>query len=193
MSFILGSLVSAPSVAAPQGEPFMFLQEEIDALNDLIMKLQDENRILHFEQTDLATGLSVINNPELEELAVWKIEKDSNFEHDVSTVLYDTTVYGKVKKPSSSCDMVIGWFKSKDVTFSTTGMHWRSILTIEPFTTTFDVKARSTPQAELRSENNFIAFGTRNFGTCSSSGDAEDFSGTMTIHLPPGQSLVKLP
>ncbi len=47
MAFILGSLVSAPSVYAPQGEPFVFLQEEIEAILLLIADFQDQLDDLH--------------------------------------------------------------------------------------------------------------------------------------------------
>jgi len=43
MSFILGSLVSAPSVYAPAGgEPFVFLQEQIYAIEEIIKQFQDK-------------------------------------------------------------------------------------------------------------------------------------------------------
>jgi len=42
MAFILGSLVSAPSVYAPQGEPFMFLEGEIEAIKSSHKRLGRE-------------------------------------------------------------------------------------------------------------------------------------------------------
>jgi len=61
MAFILGSLVSAPSVYAPQGEPFLFMQAEIDAINLLIKDMQDELKNIHVpwvNVTGIPTGFA---------------------------------------------------------------------------------------------------------------------------------------
>jgi len=104
MAFILGTLVSAPTVAAVQGEPFVFMQEEIDFINELIMELQAQFApnvlLLHYEQSDLVQVPLTTQLPEqLIELAVWEIEKDTAFVYDIksSTPLFDSSVFANIK------------------------------------------------------------------------------------------------
>jgi len=245
MAFILGSLVSASSVSAASGTPFVFMQAEIDAINLLIKDMQDELKnihvpwvnvtgiptgfadnidndtlsqisfcatnqivkwngthwicadigasiapnivVLHYEQNSLVTVPKTTVRPDLLKLAVWKIEKNSTFAHDVTRVIFDSSVYANVKQPSPSspfCAIQIGWYKSED------GMDWRKSISIITATNDiFDQKPLFVTQNFLESESNFIAFGTRNSGTCDSDGVVKEFSGTLTIHLSPGQSL----
>jgi len=207
MAFILGSLVSAPSVTAVAGG----LPEEIDAIWEIIVELQDQLNdlhvtwekvtdkpyvVLHYEQRDLVEVPSTIQEPILIELAVWEIVKDPDptFAHDVSIFLFETSVYGSVKKTSPGFSAAqTGWYKSRDATFSTTGMHWEEIETISARTDSFVEKKTTDPNDTLRTRYNFIAFGTTNpdWGPASSTGEVKDFSGTMTIHLSPGKSILK--
>jgi len=217
MAFILGSLVSAPSVTAVAGgTPFVFLEGEIEAIKDLIRTLEEklENvqvpwdnvinkpyEVLYYEQRGPVTVPQSIREPILIELAVWKIVRNSDFKHDVCMVVFDTSVYGQVRQTSSGTfpSAQTGWYKSEDATFSTTGMHWKEIESISARTdfrtdgTIIDVKASTTPFFTICSQYNFLAFGTTNDFSATTGGEVKDFSGTMTIHLPPGQSLVKIP
>jgi len=212
MAFILGSLVSAPSVTAVAGG----LPEEIDAIWEIILGLQDQlndlhvtwekvtdkpYEVLHYEQRGLVPVPQSIREPILIELAVWEIKRNSDFKHDVCMVVFDTSVYGRVRQtsPSTFPSAQTGWYKSEDATFSTTGMHWKEIESISARTdfrtdgTIFDVKLSvSSSSFTICSQYNFLAFGTTNDFSATTGGEVEDFSGTMTIHLPPGQSLVKL-
>lgn len=61
MAFILGTLVSASSASAASGTPFVFMQDEIDAINDLIKKLQNELKNIHVpwvNVTGIPTGFA---------------------------------------------------------------------------------------------------------------------------------------
>jgi len=176
MSFILGSLVSASSATAASGQPFMFLQEEIDAINDLIMKLQNGNNVLHYEQTTPVTVTPATGDDILIKYAEWKIEKDDNFFHNATRFLYDSSIYANIDG-----DIVIGWFKSKD------GMTWRAFEPLSASTSSPVVEEEFGTILSISSEFNHIAFGTLSFSD--SDGVVKDFSGTITIHLAPGQSL----
>jgi len=194
MAFILGTLVSAPTVAAVQGEPFVFMQEEIDFINELIMELQAQFApnvlLLHYEQSDLVQVPSTTQLPEqLIELAVWEIEKDTAFVYDIksSTPLFDSSVFANIKG-----NVDIGWYKSSDTTFSTTGMSWNTIHDASASNFGFEVESDFIPQSSLSSQTNFIAFGAAYSGTEGDPGEVKDFTGTVTIHLLPGQSLNKI-
>jgi len=244
MSFIIGSIVSAPSVAAPTGGAAL-LAEQVAEIKWIIQSMQDELNnlhvpwgnvtgkpvgfanatnlggifqnststvtepcdvgdvvtwngthwvcddigtglpsnivVLHYEQRGLVTVPSTTVLPDLNELTVWKILKDADFAHDASTVLYDSSVYANING-----DIDIGWYKSKD------GTIWKVIDDISAFTSTLVVEEEFGFQLSFSSEINYIAFGTANSGG-TSAGQVKDFSGTITIHLPPGQSLMKLP
>ena len=205
MAFILGSLVSAPSVTAVAGG----LPEEIDAIWEIIVELQDQlndlhvtwekvtdkpYEVLHYEQTGMVvTVLPDIKHPKLKELAVWEIVKDPAFAHN-TLILYDSSIYAEFKQPSPSspfCAIEIGWYRSQDVMFSSV-MTWSSIDTISTTSDNFILDRESGPETSLKSKYNFIAFGIRNSGTCSLDGVVQDFSGTITIHLPPDQSLTRI-
>jgi len=197
MAFILGSLVSAPSVYAPQGEPFMFLEGEIIAIKELIKNLEEKLNnvevtwdnvvdkpyvVLHHEQSDSVPVPSTIYSPALIELAVWKIVKDSALVYDdTSTVLFDSSVYANING-----NVEIGWYKSND------RITWDTIDDISVETSEFRVKSENDPGFTISSQTNFIAFGTANLFDEGPDSMVKDFSGTMTIHLPPGQSLDKI-
>jgi len=192
MAFILGTLVSAPSVTAAQGEPFVFMQEEIDFINELIMELQAQFApnvlLLHYEQSDPVSVPSTIILPDLIELAVWKIVKDDTFVYDdASTPLFDSSVFANIIG-----NVDIGWYKSSDTTFSPTGMSWNTIHEISASNFGYEVQSNFIPQSSLSSQTNFIAFGTANPFDEGDGNVVKDFSGTMTIHLLPGQSLVRI-
>jgi len=139
--------------------------------------------VLHYEQNSSVTVPKTTVRPDLLKLAVWKIEKNSTFAHDVTRVIFDSSVYANVQQPSS-CAIQIGWYKSED------GTDWRKSINIITATNDmFDLKSSFDFEIFLESESNFIAFGTRNSGTCASDGVVKEFSGTLTIHLSPGQSL----
>jgi len=267
MAFIIGSIVTVPSVAAPTGGAAL-LAEQVAEIKDIIRKMQDELNNLHvpwgnvtgkpvgfanatnpegifqnststiaepcnvgdvvtwngthwvcddigggasnvvvlyYEQRALETVPPTTRAPIIMELAVWEIVKarlpdgtiDLTYAHDVSMLLFETTVYGSVKQTSSGsrCFCVqTGWFKSQDATFSPTGMHWEEIEVISARTGIFVEKSSFDQFTDLRSRFNFIAFGTTNpnDGINTSAGEVKDFSGTMTIHLTPGKSLVRI-
>ena len=215
MSFIIGSIVSAPSVAAPVGGAAL-LAEQVEEIKWIIQEMQDELNnlhvpwgnvtgkpvgfanatnpegifqnststiaepcnagdvvtwngthwicddigvvasnvvVLHYEQRTMVTVPSTTLLPDLNELAVWKIDKDSTFAHDSSTILYDSSVYANING-----DIDIGWYKSKD------GTIWKVIDDISAFTSTFVVKQEFGFQLSFSSQINYIAFGTANSG-----------------------------
>jgi len=164
--------------------------------------------VLHYEQKAVETVPQEIFFPELKQLAVWEIVRDPTFSESalkINAFYFDTSVYGQVRQISSSTSVsaITGWFGSTDVTFSTTGMNWRSIETIQassrsmccaPFDSTMffsdrELEARAN---DFRNDVNFIAFGTRNDFSGTTAGEVKEFSGTMTIHFPPGQSLTRI-
>jgi len=137
--------------------------------------------VLHYERSSPVTVPSTTLLPDLIELAVWKIVKNPAFVYDeASTILYDSSVFADING-----DIDIGWYKSKD------GTIWKTIDDISASTGTFKVRSEFGFQTSISSQIDFIAFGTANsFG--SSAGVVKDFSGTITIHLPPGQSLMRI-
>ena len=184
MAFILGTLVSAPSVYAPQGEPFMFLQEEVDAINEILMDLLNENRVLHYAQssTEFLSPHATGAPPDFTLLAKWKIEKaDPTFAHEL--VLYDSSVYANMKG-----NVDIGWYRSVD------GTTWVSISTIDPDKrpVSFTIFQLFDTDNFLLSKYNYIAFAAANPLDEGSNGEVKDFSGTVTIHLPASESLTRI-
>jgi len=181
MAFILGTLVSAPSVTAVAGgEPFMFLQEEIDALNEIIMDLLNENRVLHYAQSTQVTlipGEFVI-------LAEWEIVKTENA-GKYDRTLVDLTVYANIDK-----NVNVGWYKSKDGGPRRADWDFHDVITASH--TNFEVERRFDDSNSLLSKYNHIAFAIEN-PPGEINGEVKDFSGTVTIHLPGSESLVKLP
>jgi len=176
MAFILVSLVSASSAAAAQGEPFMFLQAEIDAINEIIMDLLNENRVLHYSQSTPLT----LSSPEFKILAKWEIVKTEGA-GDYDRVLYDSSVYATMER-----NVNIGWYRSVD------GTTWEFFEGFISATPSVVVEQRFTPQTSLIAEFNFIAFAAENIATEGDPGVVKDFSGTITIHLPASESLSRL-
>ena len=197
LSFILGSLVSAPSVAAPQGEPFVFLEGEIEAIKLLIEELNAklENvvvkwdnvadkpyEVLHFAQssTEFLSPHATEAPLDFTLLAKWKIEKDDpNFAHDL--LLYDLSIYANIKG-----NVEIGWYRSVD------GTTWVSIRSISFSPVSFTVFQSSDTDSSISSEINYIAFAAANPLDEGSNGEVKDFSGTVTIHLPASESLTRI-
>ena len=192
LSFILGSLVSAPSVAAPQGEPFVFLEGEIGAIKLLIEELNAklENvvvkwdnvadkpyEVLHYEQsTEVELKLS-----EFIIFAEWEIVKTGGAS-EYDRVLYDSSVYANIEG-----NVEIGWYRSDD------GTTWDFFEGFSVSNTTFETKQEFKIDNTLASKYNFIAFAAKNTVDEAVLGKVKDFSGTVTIHLPGNESLVKLP
>ncbi len=243
MAFILGSLVSEPFATAQMGTPF--LQEEIDAIEEIIEKMQEQLKnirvawvnvthtppgfakdtftggifqgntssivelcnagdvvtwnathwvcddigvvapnviLLHYDQTGQelvpATAGTVFKL-----IAEWKIEKDPALDYiGITTILYDSSVYANIFG-----DVDIGWYKSVDE------ISWKKISRISASTGAFEVKNEFEFINDFPSKINYIAFGTTNPSAVGGpDGKVKDFSGTMTIHLPPGQSLMRL-
>jgi len=116
-------------------------------------------------------------------IAEWKIEKDPALDYNgITTILYDSSVYANIFG-----DVDIGWYRSVD------GMSWKKIIRISASTGAFEVKNIFDFQNNFLPEINYIAFGTTNPSAVGGPvGKVKDFSGTMTIHLPPGQSLVQI-
>ena len=186
-SFIIGTLVSAPSVAAPQGEPFMFLQEEVDAINEILMDLLNENRVLHYAQSTQVTlipGDFVI-------LAEWEIVKGADVTSPVG--LYDRTLVDLTVCSNIQNEINIGWYKSEDG--GPLRADWDFHDGIIASNPNFEVDRRFDPSNSLLAKYDFIAFAIFNPADLAegSDGQVKDFSGTVTIHLPGSESLVKLP
>jgi len=184
LSFILGTLVSASSATAQMGTPF--LQEEIDFLNDLIMELQAQFApnviLLHHDQTELEELPATTGDPVFKIFAKWEIVKDVNFDYDeISTILFASSVYADIKG-----NVNFGWYKSED------DMIWRGLDTLSASNSDFKVQREFDDGFTISPQINFIALAAIN--TIDEGDDAmiKDFSGTMTIHLPPGQSLDKI-
>jgi len=236
MAFILGTLVSAPSVAAVQGEPFVFMQEEIDFIKALVLSLQDQLdnieadwvKILHkpagfaddidndllseisascttnqiakwdgaqWVCADISTGLppnilllhyaqSTEVELKLSEFIIfaeWEIVKTGGAS-EYDRVLYDSSVYANIEG-----NVEIGWYRSDD------GTTWDFFEGFSVSNTTFETKQEFKIDNTLASKYNFIAFAAKNTVDEAVLGKVKDFSGTVTIHLPGNESLVKLP
>jgi len=180
MAFILGTLVSAPSVYAPQGEPFMFLQEEVDAINEILMNLLNENMVLHYAQS---TPVTLIPE-EFVILAQWEIVNATSDAGEYDRTLVDLTVYANIANNTN-----IGWYKSVDG--GPLRADWDFHDGIIAVHTDFEIEQRFDPDSQLLAKYDFIAFAIENpIGETISV--VKDFSGTVTIHLPGSESLTRL-
>jgi len=236
MAFILGSLVSAPSVYAPQGEPFVFLEGEIEAIKLLIEELNAKlenvvvkwvnvadkpsgfaddidndtlseisgscttNQIVkwngtHWVCADIGASLAPnvillhyaqsteveLDLSEFKIFAEWEIVKTGGAS-EYDRVLYDSSVYANTEG-----NVEIGWYRSEDRTT------WDFFEGFSLSNTTFEPKEVFKIDNTLPSKYNFIAFAAKNTVDEAVLGKVKDFSGTVTIHLPGNESLVKLP
>jgi len=149
--------------------------------------------VLHYEQKDLIVVPASLFRPTINQLAVWEIVKDPTVAIDYVTILYDMSTYGQVRSTSGSFNVETGFFRSKDITFSPTGMNWDTIDTINSGSSTgFVGKLEIDEAITINSNINFIAFGTSNPFSGSGAGEVKEMTGTMTIHLPFGQTIKRV-
>ncbi|MCH7940623.1 MAG: hypothetical protein IH842_01450 [Thaumarchaeota archaeon] len=138
--------------------------------------------LLHYAQS---TPVTLIPE-EFVILAEWKIEKadsDPAFAHEL--IVYDLSVYANIDK-----NVNIGWYKSE--VGGPLRADWKFHDGIIAVHSDFAVRQRSDNQNSIISKYNYIAFAIEN-PPGETDGVVKDFSGTVTIHLPGSESLVKLP
>ena len=157
-----------------------------------------------YKQAELVVlPVGLFESPLLKELAVWEFVQDPSFSaklNDFPQLVFFNSVSNAVAKPlNTTCGCVrTGWFSSANTTFSETGMHWVfEQATVSPttfvneFDGVFSYHFDQDAFGSITSNPNFYAYGIQNQVT-DKTGEVKEMSGSVTIHLPIGVSVVRV-